>query len=289
MRFSQRIGKVPAIKTIQIESLDIELRNGLWNAFTIYFLDQIEKYSRYSGETEFDIFCKVLWLHFYKLPIDSISGHHYDSENYIRDRFFKFQWFEVYDFLEFIANLNAQHIRQFDPDRFKEFCNTILEKENSGYRFIDDNLAPITNSTEINEIEEAINKSGHFTALSGANIHLKNSLDKISDKINPDYRNSIKESISAVESVAKKISDNKNDTLSGALDKIKGKTKIHPALERGFKQIYGYTSDSDGIRHALTEVTNCDFEDAKFMLVSCSAFINYLITKADKTGIKLDK
>ncbi|OFX35672.1 MAG: hypothetical protein A2X08_12530 [Bacteroidetes bacterium GWA2_32_17] len=123
----------------------------------------------------------------------------------------------------------------------------------------------------------------------GANIHLKNSLDKISEKTNPDYRNSIKESISAVECVAKKISDNKNDSLGGALDKIKGKTKIHPALERGFKQIYGYTSDSDGIRHALEAETNCDFEDAKFMLVSCSAFINYLVSKANKANIILDK
>lgn len=288
MKFSQRIGKVPAIKAIQIEGLDLELRNGLWNSLKIYFIDSIEKFNQYSRETEFDMFCKVLWLHFFKLPIDTIPNSHYDSEYYIRERFFKFQWFEVYDFLEFIANLNPQKIR-FNPDKFKKFCNTILERENSGYRFIDDNIAPITNDVEISEIEEAINKSGHFTALNGANIHLKNSLDKISDKKNPDYRNSIKESISAVESVAKKISDNKNDTLSGALDKIKGKTKIHPALEKGFKQIYGYTSDSDGIRHALTQEHNCDFEDAKFMLVSCSAFINYLITKADKTGIKIDK
>ncbi|AYM99371.1 hypothetical protein [Chryseobacterium sp. 3008163] len=73
--------------------------------------------------------------------------------------------------------------------------------------------------------------------------------------------------------------------MGGALDKIKGKLKIHSALERGFKQIYGYTSDTDGIRHALTEDNNCDFEDAKFMLVSCSAFINYLVIKADKAGI----
>lgn len=288
MKFSQRIGATPSTKTIQVEDIDIELRNGLWNALKIYFIDPLEKYSQYSRDTEFDIFCKVLWLHFYKLPIDTIPDNHYRSESYIRERFFQFQWFEVYDFLEFIANLNPQTVR-FDPYRLKEFCNKILERENAGYRFIDDNISPITNSTEISEIEEAINASGHFTALAGANIHLKNSLDKISDKKAPDYRNSIKESISAVENVAKKISDNKNDTLGGALDKIKGKTKIHPALERGFKQIYGYTSDTDGIRHALTEEPNCDFEDAKFMLVSCSAFINYLIAKATKTGIKLDK
>ena len=110
---------------------------------------------------------------------------------------------------------------------------------------------------------------------------------KLSDRLTPDYRNSIKESISALESIAKVISKNPKDSLGAALDKIKGKLKIHPALERGFKQIYGYTSDTDGIRHALTEETTCDFADAKFMLVSCSAFINYLVIKANKAGISL--
>ena len=54
-------------------------------------------------------------------------------------------------------------------------------------------------------------------------------------------------------------------------------------MKKAFTCLYGYTSDSGGIRHALTEddvVPN--FEDAKFMLVSCSAFINYLIAKVAK-------
>ena len=64
---------------------------------------------------------------------------------------------------------------------------------------------------------------------------------------------------------------------------------LHPALEKSFKQLYGYTSDSDGIRHALMDIYNCDFEDAKYMIVSSSAFVNYLIVKADKACLKLKK
>ncbi len=286
MKFSQRLGITPLTKSIQVEEIDSELKNGLWNALKLCFIDEIEKYRKYSEETEFEIFCKMLWLYFYKLPIDNIPDGPYSSESYIRTRYFECEWFEIYDLLEFIVNINPKTLR-FNSRQLINFCNYILEQENSGYRFIEGKISPITNSTEINEIESAINSSGKFSALNGANIHLKNSLDKISDKKNPDYRNSIKESISAVESIAKKISNNKNDSLGGALDKIKGKTKLHPSLERGFKKIYGYTSDSDGIRHALSEEENCNFEDAKFMLVSCSAFVNYLITKANKSGIKL--
>ena len=286
MKFSQRIGKVSATKQLQIESLDDDLKNGLWNGLKLYVLDHLSKYGQYGDDTEFDIFCSILWQHHYKLPIDTIPGYDNRSEQFIRDNFYKGQWYETYDLIEFIANIDSDSLL-FDIYQFKEFCNGILEREFSGYRFIGDKISPITNENEIQEIENAINQSGHFSSLKGANIHLKSALEKLSDKKAPDYRNSIKESISAIESVAKTISGNAKDSLGATLDKIKGKIKIHSALEKGFKQLYGYTSDSDGIRHALMEDHNCDFEDAKYMLVSSSAFINYLIVKADKAGLKL--
>ena len=48
-------------------------------------------------------------------------------------------------------------------------------------------------------------------------------------------------------------------------------------------KLYGYASDKGGIRHAegLFE-SDVTFEEAKFMLVSCSAFINYLIAEFGK-------
>ena len=63
------------------------------------------------------------------------------------------------------------------------------------------------------------------------------------------------------------------------------KVKLHPKLQEGFKALYGYTSDTHGIRHALKDDATPDAEDAKFMLVSCSAFVNYLVEKANKNGL----
>lgn len=76
------------------------------------------------------------------------------------------------------------------------------------------------------------------------------------------------------------------DTLGEALKKVEGKVAIHAALKKGFSNIYGYTSDASGIRHALLDESNLDFEDAKYMLISCSAFVNYLASKSAKAGIK---
>ena len=112
----------------------------------------------------------------------------------------------------------------------------------------------------------------------------------MSDKKSPDYRNSIKESISSVESVCKLITGNSDTTMGKALEEIEkqGKINLHPDMKEAFKKLYNYTSDASGIRHSLMDSkTGSDFADAKFMLVSCSAIVNYLILKANQVGIKL--
>ena len=66
---------------------------------------------------------------------------------------------------------------------------------------------------------------------------------------------------------------------------VEKKIPIHPALKAGFSSIYGYTSSAEGIRHALQDQPSLKSEDALFMLVACSAFINYLVAKATEAGI----
>jgi hypothetical protein len=64
---------------------------------------------------------------------------------------------------------------------------------------------------------------------------------------------------------------------------------LHADLKDAFKKLYGYTSGAQGIRHGLVGKANLDVEDARFMLIACSAFINYLATKAEKAGIELSQ
>jgi hypothetical protein len=118
---------------------------------------------------------------------------------------------------------------------------------------------------------------------------MKRALDLLADRKSPDYRNSIKESISAVEAICSLVAGSSSATLGQALKELEKKKSVdmHPALKGAFDKLYGYTSDAEGIRHALLKESNLDFEDAKFMLVSCSAFINYLRAKSAKAGIKL--
>jgi hypothetical protein len=281
MKFSEREGIIKPKVGLQIDSIDDALRNCLWN--TIY-LNYIEPYCYvpYMDDILFS-FLKLFWHSYLKKPADVVDKHDYEGTiQALRTYFLKCPWYEVYDIVEFFAN----NFR--DPSRDTDFIkcsNAVLETELSGYRFVGKIISPITSKNEIVEIEEAMS-----SPIKSVNIHIENALKLMADKESPDYRNSIKESISAVEAICKLIVNNSNATLGQALNIIEkdGKITLHPDLKEAFANLYHYTSDADGIRHALKdEKVNADFDEAKFMLVACSAFVNYIISKAAKASIKI--
>lgn len=283
MRFSQRRGIIPVKSEIQIESMDTDLRNSLWNAIYMYYWGRINVTRLSSLDSNLLTLFSVIWKDYFKIPLDSLYS--YDQCNMslqrIKKYFFECHWYEVYDFIEFIAhNYAGERINR----EFMGTCNKILEQELSGYRFVGGLITQITAEEEISEIEEALK-----APISQVKVHLNRALELLTDRKNPDYRNSIKESISAVEALCIQITNNETTTLGRALNKIEadGKLRLHTDLKEGFKKIYSYTSEAEGIRHSLMDEPNLSFEDAKFMLVSCSAFINYLLSKASKVSIRL--
>ena len=278
--FSQRKGIKPVKSVMQVDSMDTELRNGLWNALTICYWNQVED-QWISNSKNIDSLLKRLWHSYFKKTIDTLRDYWPETYKEIREYFFNCKWYEVYDFIEFIANNYPDKYNKVNP-KFMNFCDSVLERELSAYRFVGGKITQITSEEEISEIEEALEISKPSKAV---NTHLKRALDLLANRKSPDYRNSIKEAISAVEAICNLITGEKRATLGQALKRIEEKVSLHPALKNAFSNLYGYTSDAEGIRHALLEEPNLSFEDAKFMLVSCSAFINYLISKASKVGI----
>jgi hypothetical protein len=110
----------------------------------------------------------------------------------------------------------------------------------------------------------------------GPASHVQRALELLSNRDNPDYRNSIKESISAVESMARIVAESPKATLADALKALEKGGKLHSALKDGFLKLYGYTSDEGGIRHAMLEEPSISAADARYFLLSCTSFVNYL-------------
>lgn len=271
-RFSQRYGHSPVKQVIQLDSMDSDLRNSLWNALELHFWQPL--YSpRVQGIGSADnrvlrVICSAIWADYFKYPLDTLSNNWDTTKGRIRKYFFESHWPEVYDFIEFMSQFDVgRHSGQFEP-----LVNGYLEREVSGYRFVDEQITPITDPNEISEIELAV--AGRPDSVSE---HLKTALRLLSDRQEPDYRNSVKESISSVEAQVRSTLGVENGTLGDLLKQLHQVSPIHPALRTAFSTLYGYTSDESGIRHSLLEGgRTVSFSEAKFMLVACSAFVNYV-------------
>lgn len=271
--FSQRKGLKPVAEVAQIGTMNDELRNSLWNALdAVFWSSDGFLYGRTGGYGEIEEFSRILWADYFKKRIDSRPGHGSSHLSHlivdeIQVYFFSCEWNEVYDLLEFLVRV----YRRAKP-RLPGVLNQVLARELAGYKFIDGTLVDITDPQESQMLAEALAD----TRFAPVTSHLHRALGLLADRKQPDYRNSIKESISAVEAMARIVSENPKATLGEALKVLERKGHLHPALKDGFSKLYGYTNDDDGIRHAMLEEPDLDQSDAQYFLLSCTSFINYL-------------
>lgn len=265
--FSQRKGLKTQSETIQVNSMSTELRNSLWNALDVsLWSTKNYLYCNYD-EPVIQPFSKALWFHFFKKTIDSRPDRTYKILEDIRTYFFKCEWHEIYDFLEFTVTYHKN-----SNSRLAEYINHFLERELSAYRFVSEQITDITSTQELEMLDSALADS----RFSGVTAHLQRALELYASRDNPDYRNSIKESISAVESMARIVAENPKATLSDALKALEKKGKLHSALKDGFVKLYAYTSDEGGIRHAMLDEPKLSAADARYFMLSCTSFVNYL-------------
>jgi hypothetical protein len=184
--FSQRTGIRPLKKSVQRESIDDELKNALWTAFHesfvgAYYFDSGESgFAHYPHQEELKAWLFQLWTNFLKLPSDARPKFR-DAIPQLRAEFFNADWHWILDFLEF----SAKHAEKLGPLLIK-YSNMQFERENSAYRFVGSEIIEITNKTEMNTIEEALDGP------SAVRRHLTQALTMLSDRRTPDFRNSIK-------------------------------------------------------------------------------------------------
>lgn len=280
LSFSQRMGLTPKEFPLQVDSLDNTTRMDIWNAFYQSFDALKISYLLWDMDSSVRAFCETLWADFFKKDLSKLRSSRNLVEQ-VRVCCITDKWYIVLNLCEFIIQIPTAGSKKFSKN-----VNMVFENDNVAYRIIGSEIAPITNDQEIQAITTAMELPDK---LSGARTHISTALQLLSDRENPDYRNSIKESISAVESICKVLAINEHASLPDAIKALKknGFT-LHGGLEQGLLKIYGYTSDQGGIRHAMIEegavVTQ---EDALFMLVSCSAFCHYLQQKGAQASILL--
>lgn len=287
--FSERYGYERPQDTVQLESMNEALRIGIYNVIYSQFHDRLK--------VDDSLFlCKQIWSNHWHRAIDEFPYYFECADFYkeLKNTILADYWYQVYDLIEFVTSEYANTDDQCENcsemaydecsatftdcsylEDFRYELNETLQREHAGYRLVGALISPVTNKHELDEIDQALRVPDEFEI---ARRHLNKALELFSKRENPDYENTIKESISAVEAVAQIVSGDEKATLGQALTIIQKNNNMHAALIDGWKRIYGFTSDAGGIRHAgHSDDMNVDGSLAKYMLVSCSAFLNYLV------------
>lgn len=283
--FSERYGYTKASDVIIREKITPEIQNAICSCYDKLpdlFNEVIAYYQ--DAKAEYQNLEEYLWVYFLNERAANFSDgykYHVVATVYIEDK--SNAWYKKLDIIE----KTIQYLRNFDAKNHKfhsvasnfiKLLNSAFERLNFAYRIINDEIVEITSEQEIKTIETAIENSAR-----NIKMHLNRALELYAQRPEGDYRNSIKESISAVEAFCREKTG--ENTLGKALNKLEKNGIVFPdVLKYAFDKLYAYTNQPDaGIRHALMDDTGVytpKAEEAIFMLVSCSAFINYLNKKA---------
>lgn len=280
MNFSERNGYTPINEIIIREQITTEIQNAICSCY-----DRLGNILRRMGYD--DRICreleKFLWTRF----LNQREGMFYENgrcrvvtTTFIEDE--SKEWFEKLNLVEMSIKFLYTYIEGMDPSQkvanaFVQMLNYEFDRLHFAYRVVNKEIVEINSDVEIQAIENALRYGEQ-----NVKFHLEKSLQLYGQKPAGDYRNSIKESISAVEACCREKT--KKNTLGDALKELEKVGIVLPrSLKSAFEKLYNYTNQPEtGIRHALMDDEG-DYvpssEEALFMLVACSAFINYLRAK----------
>lgn len=287
LTFSQREGEAPLPEPMQLKHVSKVFRQLVWQhvdqmfyrhkpsrglygePYGYYYVDNIAR--KVIDSYQFEV---LLTAH------DVISSQSAEEDRkIIRAVLLEKNYDDVLTFLEFVLRHEKcpNSLRNVLIETFNETPIAYHVEEINGQLTVLPRASYEAGVATQNAIETL-----HGTGMKGAEAHLRHAAEHINAG---QYGDSIADSIHAVESVAKKIDQRANQTLTPALESLqKAKLLKHSALKEAFKKLYGYTSDEQGIRHALLDKDSPDvgLDEAMFMFGACASFAAYLVSKHRK-------
>ena len=271
--FSQRTGLEPIPPQLKLGEVTAELRRLLYYYVSLE-IDR-ESYTPYDTAIFKDKWRRVatdLHVLFFKQPADKFDYDVYASKTRIKEFIGRANIGELFNLIEFFV----RH-RGSSGELKRELADAFVTTR-SAYRVFDNNhIAAIGTEEQAAAFERAIadaegkNAAAARKQLIAAGVALRNS----------DWAGSVRESIHAVEAMAVGLAPGTN-TLGVALKVLEQHGHLHGSLKAAFGSLYGYSSDEEGVRHALVfaDEAQVDEADALFMLGACASFVSYLLTRS---------
>ena len=278
LTFSQAQGHEELPGPLQLEELPSEARTHIWNVF--YLFIDATKGSAYpdfpdvwvAGGWEEILHAKHLWHD--NLPLDEWDNSFEHHRTSLRRSIETLTFNQVFDLTQFVL----RHPKC--PPGFIDEMKRAFALSRLAYTI--DEAEPPTIIPAVTDVEgrtvvesmQTLRRAG----LDGSAAHLRKAAECINGN---DWAGSIRESIHAVESVARQLDPKASNDLGPALASLEKRGALHPALKEAFTKLYGYTSNEQGVRHAMLDKSsaNVGMDEAVFMLGACASFSSYLWRK----------
>ena len=279
LSFSQAAGYEELPKTLKLEELPWEARLHIWNVFYFHLENSADfvpmiKESYYVLAQEWHNIMRQFYLWHDNVPLDELEINYDLVCRDLKERIYDLSFNKVFDLIQFV-------IRQPEcTDEFSESIGQTFERCRLAYTITKDQprtIIPAVTEAEGKAIATSLSELSK-AGLVGSESHLRKAAERINRS---EWADSIRESIHAIESVARQIAPNKTDTLTQALESIDKKASLHPHLKEACKKLYWYTCDEEGVRHALLDRKHSKVgrDEAVFMLGACASFASYLWRK----------
>ena len=281
LTFSQREGYEPLPEPMRLEFLSDDLRRELCNVLHLLLIEEKAMRKRDKIWASANILSE-----YNKKPKDEYSAldKDEDEDSVLVEHYGLYSRILLYDpcnrvldIIEIIANIGAN-------SQLNNMFKSLFEQHLAAY-YLDLSRQPHMFYPRCNKEQgDAAIKAIYTIQENGMNASASY-LRKSAAHINAQqYGASIADSIHAVESVARSI-DKTALSLDQALDNLeKQGLQIIPALKGEFTKLYGYTSDEQGIRHAVIDKDSPEIglDEAMFMFGACASFAAYLVSKHQK-------
>jgi AbiJ N-terminal domain 4 len=266
LTFAQREGAVPLPRQLGLKHLPREVTAPLWGL--VYRILDNSRHRGHWLSVTWSTILQDYWVEVELKNSDEFTNYMDKLVPWVKGIVTSDSYIVCLGFLEFC-------IRHPLTDwAFANAINDILTRSNAAYRIFGTSIAPIASPEEGAAVATALSDVS-TGAYPGAKTHLQNAASLLTTG---KYADSVRESMNAVESVARGL-DKDSTTLAPALAVLEKRGHLHPAMKKGFGNLYGYTSDQQGIRHALLDEGEAAVTetDALYMFGSCAAFVSYLV------------
>jgi hypothetical protein len=269
--------KFPAI--LNWGQIDQRLRTALWTPIYVFFSANI----KFDGPTANFFWgepvSSILFREFLNRQHGFINDYtsHFFPRDFLLAKFQKMfasaDYAELLDFVTFLVR---------DPACPAALINEIagaLNAPYSPYRLSRDakTIFPAIEEHQGQALERDL-ATAFSSSFAGSKSHIQSALNALGEG---DYRATVRESIHAVESAVRDFTSDPNAVLSKALKSLVSEQSVHKALADAFDKLYAYSSDENGIRHALVFGKNekVGLDEAVFFLSACTAFVGFLTRK----------